>query len=655
MKKFIKNVACLGVITGLVLESFPVWAIQKDESIYAKLENNGQVNKVIVTEHLQGTDVEKTIDKTRLTDIQNINGEEKYTNTDGKLVWESNGKDIYYQGQTKEELPISLNIKYYLDGEEKPIKDMLGKKGNVKIVLKYTNNDKHNEYINGKYETIYTPFVVATTTILSNTTNKNINVTNGKVVGNGTSSIVVMLSTPGLYESLGIEKLKGMDEAIITYDTDSFSLSSIYSVSTPKLVDSSDLNIFNDIDGLYSSINTLVSSSNKIKSGSKQLLEGAEALKAGVNKLHDGINKAYNGSKEITNGVSYSIDSLRKDNSKAIDNNTLSYIQKEAVNGAKNGVSQTFSDEYKQNIANNTWSQVQENLNPNDENVVQIVTDSVTNSVTDSVPSAVENAVKSSVNKAVQDYLTETNQLSDYSSCEASKRTDASCLNVDYKALEYIKNTATLAATLAAKEAATNASKNAASTTASKVAGYVAENVSKQVSVQVSEQTAYTVAENTASSISESVAKQVAENAKETAKKQTTESLSTLLNGLNELTNGLNEINTKMYELDQGTSTLKDGIFSLDSGIGEFNSKGINKISSLVNGDVKSLEGKLKALGKLSASYGTFDDKENGTEGATKIIMVVDEVKAPITNITTTNKISKDEDSLWDRIKGLFK
>ena len=51
------------------------------------------------------------------------------------------------------------------------------------MVLKYTNNDSHSVYINGKYETLYTPFVVATTTIIPNTTNKNINVTNVKMPG----------------------------------------------------------------------------------------------------------------------------------------------------------------------------------------------------------------------------------------------------------------------------------------------------------------------------------------------------------------------------------------------------------------------------------------------------------------------------------------
>ena len=45
-------------------------------------------------------------DKTKLDNIQNVGGNEKYTLDNGKLAWESNGKDIYYQGSTKEELPF---------------------------------------------------------------------------------------------------------------------------------------------------------------------------------------------------------------------------------------------------------------------------------------------------------------------------------------------------------------------------------------------------------------------------------------------------------------------------------------------------------------------------------------------------------------------
>ena len=589
MKKIFKIFMSFGVITGLLLETFPVWALTKDESIYAKLDNNGQVNKVIVSEHLQGTGDKETTDKTKLEDIENINGDEKFTNENGKLVWESNGKDIYYQGKTKEELPISLNISYYFNGEETKIADMLGKKGTVKMVLKFTNNDKHEELINGKYETIYTPFVVATTTILSNTKNSNIKVTNGK--------------------------LKGMDTAEITFDTDSFELSSIYSVSTPKLIDKSDLDIFNNIDGLYTSINTLVNSSNQIKSGSGQLLQGANQLKEGVSKLKEGINSAYNGSKLITDTVSRSINNLQNDTSPAITNEKLAYIKSQFSAGAKQTATNEFDNAKKAEIATEAWTEVQSQMDPKDPEVVALVTTAITNAVTT--------------------YLSGKGLLADYQKCEASDHTDAACLNIDYDALAAVKT--------------------AAEATALSVANHVAENVSKGVSVKVAQETAVKTAEKTAGSVSEQVATLIATQAKETATTTTIESLQTLLNGLSSLTNGLNEINNRMIDLDTGTSTLRDGISSLDSGISQFNSQGINKISDLVNGDVKSLEGKLKALGKLSLNYGTFDDKENGTEGSTKIIMVVDEIKSNSTTINKVDKIADNKESLWEQIKELIK
>ena len=654
MKKFIKGIMSLGVIAGLLLETFPVWALTKDESIYAKLENNGQVDKVIVSEHLQGTGEKETTDRTKLTDIQNINGNEKFTNDNGKLVWESNGKDIYYQGQTKEELPVTLKVSYYFNGEESTIANMLGKKGTVKIVLKYTNNDRHEELINGKYELLYTPFVVATTTILSNENNYNIKVTNGKVIANGTSSIVVLLSTPGLYESLKIDKLKGMDTAEITFDTDSFELSSIYSVSTPKLLDSSDLEIFNDVKSLYSSIDKLVDSSHQLKSGSNQLLDGANKLKEGVNKLKDGINSAYNGSKQITDGVSSKVELLN--NSAALDQDTLLGIKTQSVAGAKQGVVDTFADNsYKASIANDAWTTVQQQMNPNDPDVAAIVTNAITSAIPSAVSASIQSAVTDAVSTAVTNYLTATNQLSDYTACEASEdKTIESCQNVDFTTLQLIKTAATTAATNAATTAATNAATtaatNASKTTASNVAAHVAENVSKGVSVTVAEETAKKTAEKVAGDISTLVATQVAEG----AKKETINSLQTLITGLTQLTSGLYEINNGMTELDSGTSALKDGISALDSGISQFNTQGIDKISNLVNGDVKSLQGKLEALGRLSTRYGTFDDKENGTEGSTKIIMVIDGIKADTTAINKVEKIIDNKESIMDKIKEII-
>ena len=63
--------------------------------------------------------------------------------------------------------------------------------------------------------------------MISGANNSDITVTNGKVVNNGSNFIVVGLSTPGLYESLGLQELKGLDTVKISYNTTKFELSSI--------------------------------------------------------------------------------------------------------------------------------------------------------------------------------------------------------------------------------------------------------------------------------------------------------------------------------------------------------------------------------------------------------------------------------------------
>lgn len=324
MKRNIFKKATIWILIGAIMFSAtPVWALKKDETVYTKLNSNGEVNNIIVSEHLSGSDKEY-VDMTKLENIKNVNGNEDFTRNENKIIWENNGNDIYYEGTTKEELPIEVSIKYYLDNEEMKVSDMLGKSGKVKIVLEYTNKLKNIVKINGQNETLYTPFVVATTSIIPNKENKNLTVNNGKVIDNGTNSIVVALSSPGLYESLKISELKDLNSVTISYDTEYFELSSIYSVATNKLMEESDLKIFNNIDSLYSSISTLSSSSNLLVNGSKELLNGSKKLESGSKELMNGISTAYQGSKTISDTLKSTLDIL---NSKeAIDNTTLSYI-----------------------------------------------------------------------------------------------------------------------------------------------------------------------------------------------------------------------------------------------------------------------------------------------------------------------------------------
>lgn len=289
------------LIISLLLIPSTALALTKKETVYSNLDYYGKVNSTIVTNHLYNNETTTLEDETELTNIMNINGKEKFELNENKLSWKALGTDIFYRGNTTKVLPIDTKITYYLNDRKMEVKDMLGKKGKVKIVLNFKNNVSNLVKIDNKFETLYTPFVVTVGTMLDSSST-NINITNGKVINTGTKSMLVGLSSPGLYESMNIDSLKDLDEIVITYDTTDFKLNNIYIVSTPKLLEESDLEIFNKMDFLYGNINTLKSNMDLIESSTKELESGVSTLSDGSNTITTNLKTVLESLKLIESG-----------------------------------------------------------------------------------------------------------------------------------------------------------------------------------------------------------------------------------------------------------------------------------------------------------------------------------------------------------------
>ena len=203
-KKIMSKVIASSLVLALgTINAVPVFAYSKDETVYTKANANGSSYQTIVSEHLKNSDnAELLKDMSTLLNIKNTNGDEEASQNGTSLEWKTSGNDIYYQGNTDKELPLDCTIKYELNGEEIAPNDLIGKSGNVKITIEYTNKEERFVNINGKSEKMYVPFVVMAGTMLDNTKMKNIEVTNGKVLDNGQKTVVVGLACTGLIESL---------------------------------------------------------------------------------------------------------------------------------------------------------------------------------------------------------------------------------------------------------------------------------------------------------------------------------------------------------------------------------------------------------------------------------------------------------------------
>ncbi len=311
-----KNLKKLGlalIIGGALFTSSPLntYALIKDETVYTKLNYDGTINNTLVnTKLINNENLEEIEDYTILNDILNLSNDNTYKPYKDRIIWNSYKSDITYRGTTTKTLPITTNVTYYLNDIETNLNDMIGKSGKIKIVVKYQNTDKHIVKINGKNESLYTPFMVMLGTIIDDEYNKNISVSNGKVINNGINNIIIGIATPGLYESLNLNELKKTDTITISFDTTKFELASIYSVATPKTITSSDVNDFKDLNSLYSKVNDLQSGIDKIQTGVKDLSSGSSTLDVGIKELNNGIIYANTmfqeikaGSASLNNGI----------------------------------------------------------------------------------------------------------------------------------------------------------------------------------------------------------------------------------------------------------------------------------------------------------------------------------------------------------------
>lgn len=546
----------VGLLIGLTLMPLNTYALTKNETVYTILNSDGSVNKTTVNESiLNKMNVKEINDYTVLDDIINLSSGSEYSKNGKNLTWSLNDSNILYKGTTDKSLPISVKVTYKLNGEKKELKDILGKSGNVEIIIDYTNLDKHTVNVNGTKTAMYTPFVVVTGTYIDNKNNSDIKVTNGKTYETAGKTFVSMISTPGLIESLGGSK--ELNEVKISYKTTKFELNSIYSVVMPKIVDKSILSNFDKLDPIYSKFSELQTNMDLIVSSSKELKDGTSLLK---------------------NTLNNSIGNLTTEN-------LLTKEKKDLISSsAVDGVNKTFTEEYVNNLSESVWKEVEASMANGDE------------------------ALEAKVKNILVNYLTEVGLLRDYVNCETGKAVvsmggemtseqQRSCaLVLADKALPYFE------------------------TLTNEVSSYVAEKVSKSVSASVSKNVALETAKSISVEVSTSVTNQL-----------------------------LTETKKSLNELYLGITKIDDGMNALYNGLDKYNKEGINTLSNALN-NAKTMEEKIKTLVNLGSEYDSFAG--SNIDSDTKFIMVINKEEAPKEN---TVKVTKEKETLWTRIKNLFK
>lgn len=302
---------------------------EKTETVYSVLNSDGSISDTIVSSWLHDEDGINNIKETlNLTDVKNIKSNEKPSKDGNTYTWNAKGNDVYYEGTATKQLPVSVKIRYELDGQEMSAKDMEGKSGHLKLTISFTNNYSEVKNINGKSIVIHPSYLAGGMLNMSTGKFSNVKCESGKIVNDGTNEMLAFANIPGLNETLksaGLDKVNNQlgisDDVTVEADVNDFDLGSIMVGMTNEIDLASELGDIGSVSELTDGIDQLIEADNQLIDGSKQLYDGTTQLKeqaapltgssdqvrqlsAGAIQLNDGVKALQTGITQYTAGAS---------------------------------------------------------------------------------------------------------------------------------------------------------------------------------------------------------------------------------------------------------------------------------------------------------------------------------------------------------------
>ncbi|MGN0451984.1 MAG: hypothetical protein ACI4FN_07740 [Acutalibacteraceae bacterium] len=575
----------------------------KDETVYVLANADGSVKKIIVSDWIKNNGGKTVSDKTELSDIKNVKGDESYVmDTDNMREWNADGKDIYYQGTISKALPVDLKVSYELDGKPVSAESLGGKSGKVTIRFDYTNNQYKNVSIDGKNTKIYVPFVMLTGLLLDNDIFTNVEISNGKIINDGDRIIAVGFALPGMKENLNLsrDKVDIPDFVEITADVKNFALGNTLTVAANSIISDLDVSKLDSADDLQASLTELSSAMSKLLDGSSELYGGLSELLLKSNELVAGVDKLANGASALSDGTA----ALSAGLSELVSNNdTLNTGAKQVFDTLLSTVSQKLKDNgiTVDTLTVENYKTVLGGLleNPTDSQKAQLI----------NIADTTLNAKLSAIG-VPQDYYGAVKVL--LATKLSSGETQENAMAQIAAMLQNISDPQNAASIGAA--AATAESENG-----KQIINALCLNLSKQT-LEPTVKEAVTQLD----SYNEFYKGVLAYTA---GAKQAYDGSTELKNGAKELSDGANALKSGSSQLVGGVQQLTDGSKRLADGLKEFNEKGISKLTSLAGDDLGSLVTRIKATVEVSRDYKSFAGIADGTDGDVKFIYRTDEIK----------------------------
>ena len=646
----------------------------KTETVYAKADADGTVNEVTVNTVLKNKNEKKIQDYSNLTDIKNIKGDEEYTKqSDGTILWDNQGEDIEYEGKSSEQLPVTVQIRYFLDDKEVSPKELAGKSGSLKIRFDYENHTKEETNVNGKKVELPVPFAAISALLLSEDNATNIEVKNGKVISLDGQNLIIGYACPGLAKNLNLsdseltKDIELPEYVEVTADVTDFELDFTATVFSSGLLSNLDEENLNELDETSDNMDKIQEASGKLKDGSGKLLdgmktydeymkqylsgvdslkEGVDALKSGMQVLNENKTALGSGAQALTDGLCQFSNGLS-----AISFGNVSGQSGVDFSGVENAMVALVADGQKLNTA---LTQLQTQLQTVENFVTEAVTyqttvqndvEAVKNTLGAIDWDAIENDAKAQreaqIDSAVEAALNETMQETSLSEEEQEILKEGIKSSLETQLKENDKDTEL---TKEAREKTEEAVQILLSIPALDIPD-LSVDISALPAILTDMQAQMQALGEAAELLGglpeqmqtlqegmetiQNAAEQLAKGSSQlnTGISAFSDGIGQLYVGGQSLSEGTDQLSSAGSALDSGYQALIDGMKALDEGFAEFDKEAIQKLTDLAGDDLTNLTTKIRGLKKVDAEYQNFGGIYEGQSGSVRFIIETEEIK----------------------------
>ena len=302
MKQSMIIILCL---LGLIV--VPAWGqtLNRNETVYVTLDPEGNPSATEVVTWLRTDGKAPSFDLSGLKEAKNVKSADTPIILDDQIIFNAPSTDIFYSGQTAMELPISVSIRYTLDGNPIEFKELDGKSGRLQMTLSLKNQTRTPQEISYKEvgtqtvkrvkEEISTPFIVRVETDLNIDQFNNVDAPQGAfaVIGQTIKMNWVLFPYPE-------------EKVTLTADVTRVKTPAILFIVIPKMPPLPVIDIETKLNDIYNGVDQVGGYLVRLKKGANDLNEGQKKMIAALSQVNDGTKKliqASNAQVEIAEGA----------------------------------------------------------------------------------------------------------------------------------------------------------------------------------------------------------------------------------------------------------------------------------------------------------------------------------------------------------------